>query len=72
MKSIRRTLILNVTLLLVVALSTVAAIVYKITRAALQEKQSLAQNMVEIQFADKRDAAMLAQARGRQRHPTAF
>ncbi len=63
MNSIRRTLILNVTLLLVVALSTVAAIVYKITQAALQQKQNTAQNMVEMHFANNRDDAMLAQAR---------
>jgi signal transduction histidine kinase len=63
MNSIRRTLILNVTLLLVVALFTVAAIVYKITQAALQQKQNTAQNMVEMQFAAMRDEAMLTQAR---------
>jgi len=39
MRSIRRSLILNVTLLLVAALGTVAALVYRITEEAIQEKQ---------------------------------
>src|SRR5271168_5234834 len=63
MKSIRRTLILNVTLLLVVALGAVAFLVYRITRTAIQEKQNTARDMVDMQFALKRDALMLAQAR---------
>ena len=63
MKSIRRTLIVNVMLLLVVALGTVAALVYQITRTAIQEKQNTARDLVNMQFALKRDALMLAQAR---------
>src|SRR4051812_3806633 len=63
MKSIRRTLILNVTLLLVAALGTVAALVYQITHDAIQEKQSTAHELVDMQFNDQRDEAMLVQAR---------
>lgn len=63
MRSIRRTLILNVTLLLVVALGTVAALVYRITQDALQEKQWAARELVDVQFNEQRDEAMLAQAR---------
>jgi two-component system, OmpR family, heavy metal sensor histidine kinase CusS len=63
MKSIRRTLILNVTLLLVLAFGAVAALVYRITQDAIQEKQEAVRKLVEMQFAEQRDAAMLAQAR---------
>ncbi len=63
MKSIRRTLILNVTLLLVVALGAVAALVYEITHDAIQQKQSTARELVNMQFAEQRDDAMLTQAR---------
>jgi signal transduction histidine kinase len=63
MKSIRRTLVVNVTLLLVLALSTVAALVYGITHAAITDRQDKASELVRLQFKDERDEAMLNQAR---------
>jgi len=63
MKSIRRVLILNVTALLVVALGSVAALVYRITQDALSEKQRSAGELVDLQFAEQRDEALLTQAR---------
>jgi heavy metal sensor kinase len=63
MKSIRRTLILNVMVLLVLALGAVAALVYEITRNAIQEKQRTARQLVDLQFNEQRDEVMLGQAR---------
>ena len=63
MKSIRRTLLLNVTILLVLVLGTVAALVYRITSEAIEEKQRTARELVKVQFEDRRDEALLNQAR---------
>jgi two-component system, OmpR family, heavy metal sensor histidine kinase CusS len=63
MKSIRRTLILNVTALIVLAFGTVAALVYRINSEAIEDKQRFARQLVAIQFEDQRDAALLDQAR---------
>ena len=63
MKSIRRTLILNVTLLMVLALGTMGYFVYRTTQSALQEKQDAVRKQVEAKFDEQRDDAMLAQAR---------
>ena len=63
MKSIRRTLLLNVTVLLVLVLGTVSALVYRITSEAIEEKQRTARELVKVQFEDRRDEALLNQAR---------
>jgi signal transduction histidine kinase len=63
MRSIRRGLILNVTLLLIAALGIVAALVYRITEEAIQEKQRAMREQTEMKFEEQRDEAMLAQAR---------
>jgi len=63
MTSIRRTLILNVTALLVVALGATAALVYRITQAAIEHKHQSASDLVRLQFEEKRDLELLAQAR---------
>ena len=63
MKSIRRTLILNVMVLLVLALGTVATLVYRITNDAIQEKQKTARALVDLQFNEQRDEVMLGEAR---------
>ncbi len=51
------------TVLLVLSLGAVAALVYRQTEEAIQNKQSAIRDQVEMQFADQRDKAMLAQAR---------
>jgi signal transduction histidine kinase len=63
MKSIRRTLILNVTLLLVLALGAVGAIVYRVTQAAIADKQHAAREQEDEHFNAQRDEVLLNQAR---------
>jgi signal transduction histidine kinase len=63
MLSIRRKLILNITILIVLVLSAVAGIVYEITRSAIDDKHRSVRETVELQYRDKRDEAMLAQSR---------
>jgi signal transduction histidine kinase len=63
MLSIRRKLVLNITILIVLVLVAVAGIVYEITRSAIDDKHRSIRETVEIQFREQRDEAMLAQAR---------
>ena len=63
MLSIRRTLLLNVTVLLAVALSAVGILVYGISREAVEEKRRATQTLIENQFEQRRDAELLYQAR---------
>jgi two-component system, OmpR family, heavy metal sensor histidine kinase CusS len=55
MKSIRRTLLLNVVLLLVVTLGVVSYVVYYTAVGALREKQRAARELVEVKYEDQRD-----------------
>src|SRR5438270_815155 len=55
MKSIRRTLLLNVLLLLVATLGVVTYVVYYTTVEALREKQRAARELVEVRYNDQRD-----------------
>jgi signal transduction histidine kinase len=55
MKSIRRTLLLNVLLLLVVTLGVVTYVVYSLAVDALREKQRAARELVEVRYNDQRD-----------------
>lgn len=63
MLSIRRKLILNVTILIVLVVGAVAALVYEITHAAIEEKHRSASEAVDLQLREHREEAMLAQAR---------
>jgi two-component system, OmpR family, heavy metal sensor histidine kinase CusS len=62
MRSIRRTLVLNVLLLLLVTLGTISAIAYRTTRQSLLDKERATAELVVVQFNDKRDEALLNQA----------
>ena len=55
MKSIRRTLLLNVLLLLVVTLGVVTYVVYRTAAGALREKQQADRELVVVRFNDQRD-----------------
>jgi signal transduction histidine kinase len=55
MKSIRRTLLLNVLVLLVATLGVVTYVVYYTTVEALREKQRAARELVEVRYSDQRD-----------------
>lgn len=55
MKSIRRTLLLNVLALLVVTLGVVTYVVYHTAGGALREKQRASRELVEVRFNDQRD-----------------
>src|SRR5262245_40110221 len=55
MKSIRRTLLLNVLLLLVVTLGVVTYVVYSLAVDALRDKQRAARELVEVRYNDQRD-----------------
>lgn len=63
MLSIRRKLVLNITILIVLVLGAVAGLVYEITRSAIDDKHQSVRERVELQFREQRDEAMLAQAR---------
>ncbi len=62
MKSIRRSLLLNLLTLLVLTLGVVVGIVYQTTAASIREKQQTARELVELQYREKSDEALLAQA----------
>ena len=64
MKSIRRTVLFNVILLMLVTLAAVSLFVYRTTHRSIVEKQETARQLVQVQFDDKRDEAMLNQAYG--------
>lgn len=55
MKSIRRTVLLNVVCLLVLTLGVVTAIVYTTTVEAIRERRQAGEKLVELKFEDNRD-----------------
>jgi signal transduction histidine kinase len=55
MKSIRRTLLLNVLLLLVATLGAVSYFVYSAAEGALRARQKTARELAEVRFDDRRD-----------------
>jgi len=58
MKSLRRTLLLNVLALLVVSLGLVSFFVYRTAEGALRERQQTARELVEVRYADRRDQVL--------------
>jgi signal transduction histidine kinase len=62
MKSIRRTLLLNVLLLLVVTLGLVTYVVYRTAAGALRERQQAATELARVRYDDRRDEALRARA----------
>ena len=62
MKSIRRTLLLNILLLLVVTLGVVTYVVYYTTAGALRERQAAASELAHFRYMDRRDEALRARA----------
>ena len=62
MKSIRRTLLLNVLLLLVVTLGVVTYVVYHTAARALRERQQAATELVQVRYQDRVDEALRARA----------
>lgn len=58
MKSIRRTLLLNVLLLLLATLAVVSYFVYHTAEAALVERQNTAHQLAELRYEDRRDEAL--------------
>ncbi|MSR52194.1 MAG: HAMP domain-containing histidine kinase [Gemmataceae bacterium] len=58
MKSLRRTLLLNVLALLVVSLGLVSFFVYRTAEGALRERQRTARELVEVRYGDRRDEAL--------------
>jgi two-component system, OmpR family, heavy metal sensor histidine kinase CusS len=62
MKSIRRTLLLNVLLLLIVTLGVVTYVVYYTAAGALRERQQAAAELAHVRYDDRRDEALRARA----------
>src|SRR5262245_25013696 len=62
MKSIRRTLLLNVLLLLVVTLGVVTYVVYRTAASALRERQQAAAELAHVRYQDRVDEALRARA----------
>jgi signal transduction histidine kinase len=62
MRSIRRTLLLNVLLLLVVTLGVVSYFVYHTAEGALRQRQRTARELVQVRYADRQDEALRARA----------
>jgi signal transduction histidine kinase len=58
MKSIRRTVLLNVILLLVVTLGVVSWLVYRTAVDALRERQRTGRELAETRYEDRRDEAL--------------
>jgi signal transduction histidine kinase/HAMP domain-containing protein len=58
MRSIRRTLLLNVLLLLAVTLGVVGYVVYRTAEGAIRERQRSAREVAELRYADRRDEAL--------------
>ena len=55
MTSIRRTLLLNMLLLLVVTLGVVSYFVYRTAEGALRQRHNTARELVEVRYADRQD-----------------
>lgn len=62
MKSIRRTLLLNVVVLLVVTLGVVTYVVYHTAAGALRERQQAAAELAHVRYQDRVDEALRARA----------
>ena len=62
MRSIRRTVLFNVILLMIVTLTAVSIFVYRTTEKSILEKEETARQLIQAQFDDKRDEALLSQA----------
>src|SRR4051794_28014062 len=62
MKSIRRTLLLNVLLLLVVTLGVDTYVVYRTAAGALRERQQAATELAHVRYQDRVDEALRARA----------
>jgi signal transduction histidine kinase len=62
MKSIRRTLLLNVLALLVVTLGVVSYVVYRTAAGALRERQQAAAELAHVRYQDRVDEALRARA----------
>ena len=62
MKSIRRTLLLNVLLLLLATLAVVSYFVYRTAEVALLERQHTARQLAEVRYEDRRDEALRSRA----------
>ncbi len=62
MTSIRRTLLVNVLLLLVVTLGVVSVVVYRTSADALREKQRSARELVELRYEDQLDEELRTRA----------
>src|SRR5262245_48353473 len=58
MKSIRRTLLLNVSLLLLATLGVVSYFVYRTAEEALVDRQRTARQLAELRYEDRRDEAL--------------
>jgi len=63
MRSIRRTLIFDLFLLLVLTLGALCGLVYSTTSKSLREKQESAGKLLHREFEDERDESLLRQAR---------
>src|SRR5438270_9852348 len=62
MKSIRRTLLLNVLLLLVATLGVVTYVVYRTAAGALRVRQQAATELAHVRYQDRVDEALRARA----------
>ncbi len=62
MKSIRRTLLLNVFLLILATLAVVSYFVYRTAEGALLERQHTARQLAEVRDEDRRDEALRSRA----------
>lgn len=62
MKSIRRSLLSNLLILMVLTLAVVLGIVYKTTAESIGDKRVSDRELIELQFREKTDDALLSQA----------
>src|SRR2546423_1181335 len=62
MKSIRRTLLLNVLLLLVVTLGVVSYVVYHTAAGAMRARQKVSTELAHVRYQDRVDEALRARA----------
>src|SRR5437588_10202128 len=62
MKSIRRTLLFNVLLLLIVTFGVVSYVVYHTAAGALRERQQAATELAHVRYQDRVDEALRARA----------
>ncbi|QVL32874.1 HAMP domain-containing histidine kinase [Telmatocola sphagniphila] len=63
MSSIRQRTVVGIVLMLICTLGVVCFLVYRMSKNALEEKNSAIRNLLKLQFEDKRDEAILAEAR---------